>query len=201
MRKKPAASAQTLPFSSKSKPSRPRSPPSRVNSEDPFPSPPAPDISSPGTRSSVFSLADQTLSNSPARESYPPESYPLDELEPPAPQECTMQEMELVPFQESPKPRQCARISIFSVLPSLRFHSIPRPLRTSLSLLGPEHFQVSDKTSSELDLALYAFPSPECRAQTFRELTSFVQPPCCITAIEAIWNLSPKSQARCYTTW
>ena len=198
-RKKQLAPAQALPFSSKSKPNLHRSPP-RVNSEDP--SPPAPDINPPGTRSSAPSpLSDSTLSDSSARESCSPESDTPDELEPPVPQEWVIPEMELVPFQESPKPHQRASMSTFSVLPSLRLLSIPRPLRTPLSFLDPEHFQVSDTTSSELDLGLYASPSLECLAETSQELTSFVQPPCCATAIEVVWNLSPSSQARCYSEW
>jgi len=199
--KQPPTPAQTLPFSSGGEPSPHRSPPSRVNSKDSSPTPPTPDIDPPGTRSPVFSLSDPTLSNSSARESYFPKSDTLDELEPPVPQEWTAPEMNLVPFRESPKPHQRARISIFSVLPSLRFQSIPRPLCTSLSFLDPECFQVSDTTSSELDLTLYAFSSLGCRTQTSQELTSFIQPPCRVTAIEAIWNLSPRSQARRHTTW
>ena len=178
VRKKPPASAQTLP-SSKSKPNPHRSPPSPVNSEDP--SPPSPDIHPPGTRSSVPSLSEPTLSNSPARESCFPESDALDELEPPAPQEWTISETKLVPFQESLKPHQRATTSIFSVLPSLQLLSIPRPLRTSLSFLCPEHFQVSDTTPSELDLALCVFPSIRHHSKTPQELTSLVQPPCCAT--------------------
>ena len=154
-REKPPATAQTSPFSSKSKPNPRRSPPVRVNSQDP--SPPAPDAASPDTYHSVFSFADRNLSNSSRSESHILESDPpVDKFEPP-PREWTIPEMKLVSFREPPKPRQLATISIFSLLPYLRFHSIPRPLRMSLSLLNPEHLQISDTTSSELDLALCVF--------------------------------------------
>ena len=43
------------------------------------------------------------------------------------------------------------------LLPYLRFSSVPRPLRTSLSHLGPEHFQLSDRMLSELGLALRTY--------------------------------------------
>ena len=164
IRKKLPAAPQTFPFSSKNEPSPHPSPPFPTNSEDP--SPPPPDIASPGARSSVFPSLDQTLSDSSARESYLPEPGMLDEFKPPAPQKWTIPEMELVPFQESPKPRRRTTMSIFSPLPSLNLLSIPRPLRTSLSFLGPEHFQVSDTTSSELDLdlALYVLLSLQCHA-------------------------------------
>lgn len=76
------------------------------------------------------------------------------EFEPPVPRERTVTELELVPLQEPPSPLQPATTPIPSVLPSLRFLSIPRQLHTSLSFLGPEHFQVSDTTSSELDMSL-----------------------------------------------
>jgi len=164
-------------------------------------SPPTPDITSLGTRRSAFSLVDQTPSNSSRSGPYPPKSDVLDELEPLAPQEWTTPEMKLVPFQEPPKPHQHVTTSTFSILPSLQFFPIPRPLRTTLSLFGSEHFQVSDTTPSELDLALCVFPFLRYHSQTSQELTWFIQPPCCANAIEAIWDSSPRFQARCYTTW
>ena len=196
-RKKPPAPARALPFSSRSKRSPHLSPPSQVNSEGP--SPPAPDINSPGARSFVFSLSDPTLFDSSARESCFPESDTLYEPEPPTPQEWTIPEMKLVPFQQSSKPDQRTTTSTFSVLPSLQLLSIPRPLPTLLSPLSPEHSQVSDTTSSELDLSLYAFPSVPCLDVAGADL--IFQPPCRATAVEALWDISPRSQAGCYTTW
>ena len=151
MRERPPAATQRFPFSFDSKSSLCRSPPSRVSSEDPSP---------PSTCRSVFSLTDRTLSSLSPSQCHPLESDTLYELERPVPRQNTTPETTLVAFQESPKPRQLATISTFSVLSSLRFSPIPRPLRTSLSFLGQEHFQISDTTSSELDMSLCAFLFP-----------------------------------------
>ena len=153
--KKQPTTVQTLPSSFKSKQSPHCSSPSRVNSEDP--APPTPDIASADTCHPAFSLVDRTLSSSSRNESHFLGSDTLDRFEPPVPREWTITTMKLLPFQEPPKCGQHTTRSIFSLLPSLHLHSIPRPLRMSLSLLSPEHFQVSDTTSSELDLSLCVF--------------------------------------------
>jgi hypothetical protein len=67
---------------------------------------------------------------------------------------------EIVIFREAaPKPHDHAYAaeSSFSIHLSIRLPSIPRGPRVPPSLLGPELLQVSDTTSSELDLSLYAF--------------------------------------------
>ena len=94
----------------------------------------------------------------------------------PTPQKRSSSETQLVPFrEESPKPHQSqpTAISTFSFLPSLRFSSIPRQIHTPLSVLDPEHFQVSDTTPSELDLSLCVFPFFGCSAWTSRGLSLF----------------------------
>ena len=191
VREEPLAAAQTSPFSLESRSSLSRSP-SRVDSEGSSPS---------STSNSVFSLPGRTLSDSSKSECRSSESDTPYEPETPIPQEKATPEMTLVPFQGSTKPRQLATMSTFSIPSSLRFFSIPRPLRVSLSSLSPEHFQVSDTTSSELDMALCAFHFLGCYTQTSQELTLFVQPPRCATAIEAVRDLSPGSQAGCCIAW
>ena len=69
---------------------------------------------------------------------------------------------EIVLFQEAaPQSRgdPSTAASPFSIRPFVRLPSIPRGLQTTLSfpLLDPEFLRVSDRTSSELDLSLYAF--------------------------------------------
>jgi hypothetical protein len=67
---------------------------------------------------------------------------------------------ELVLFREAtPKPHDhtLAVVSPFSIHPFVRLPSIPRGVQAPLSLLDPEFLQASDRTSSELDLSLYAF--------------------------------------------
>ena len=76
------------------------------------------------------------------------------EFEPPVPREGTIPELKLVPIQEPPRLLLPAATPTPSVLPSLQFLTVPHQLHTSLSFLGPEHFQVSDTTPSELDMAL-----------------------------------------------
>ena len=50
-----------------------------------------------------------------------------------------------------------AAVSPFSIHPFVRLLSIPRGLQLPLPPLDPEFLQVSEGTSSELDLSLYAF--------------------------------------------
>lgn len=115
-------------------------------------------------------------------------------FEPLAPWEGSIPELKLVSIQEEPpRPVPPAATPTPSVLPSLRFLSIPRQLHTPLSFLGPEHFQVSDTTSSELDMALWVLSFLGGRAQASQELTSFVQSSCCSTAIKGFWYLSSGS--------
>ena len=47
--------------------------------------------------------------------------------------------------------------SSFTILPSIHFQTIPRPLRIPLSFVPPEHMQVSSVTESELDMTLCVF--------------------------------------------
>ena len=106
------------------------------------------------------SSSDPNSSNFVQRESCPPGSDTSDESDPPTVQKKSNPEMQLVLFREgSPKSHQPATTSTFSLPSSLRPASIPRPLHTSLSLLSPEHLQVSDTTAPELDLSLYVFSS------------------------------------------
>lgn len=149
--KKSPTIARALPFSSKIERTLYRLPSLRVNGA----SLSAPDIAPSDAGSYMLS----NLSNVPTTSSHLSDFDMLDKLEPLAPRERVILEMELVPFQKYPKPCLPATIPTLSVLPSLRFLSIPRPLHTSLHLLGPEHFQISDTASSELDLALCAFLS------------------------------------------
>jgi len=155
MRKRPLAPAQTLPFSSKSKPGPCGSSPSWVNSEGSFLS--TPDVASSDTCGSVFSLTDQNPPNLSARGSSLPEFDALDGLGPPG--IGPISETRLVPSRGGyPNPSQPAPIPTFSILPSLRLPSVPHQLRTPLSLFSPERFQVSAvTTSSELDWALCVF--------------------------------------------
>lgn len=143
------------------------------------------DVASSDIDGSVFSLTDTNSPRCFLESSRPPK-------------------LQLVPFREgSPKLRQpqLARTSIFPFLTSLRFPSIPRRLHIPLQPSGPEHLQVSDTTSSELDLSLCAFPFFGCSTQTSRGLTHFDQPPRDATAIETVWGSSHRSQARCCDAW
>ena len=150
IREKLPAAVQPFLFSFKSEPS-----PSGSSSwvEDAPPS--TSDLVSPDISDSIF------FSTSSSHVS-PEES---DEPDPPTAQGRLNSEMQLVPFRdESPKlhqPRPTA-ISTFSPLPSLRFLSVPRQLHTPLSFFGPEHLQVSDTSSSELDLSLCVLPFFGC---------------------------------------
>jgi hypothetical protein len=121
------------------------------------------------------SLFDQSLDPSDARGStssstnstpsfVSPGKHPTPEIEtagefgPRTPREGSMSE--IVIFREAaPKPHDHAYAaeSSFSIHLSIRLPSIPRGPRVPPSLLGPELLQVSDTTSSELDLSLYAF--------------------------------------------
>ena len=49
-------------------------------------------------------------------------------------------------------------VSSFTVLPSIHFRTIPRPLRVPLSLIPPERVQVSSVAEGDLDMTLYVFP-------------------------------------------
>ena len=149
--KKPPATAKSLLLSLKVKPGlySPQSLSSNYSS-----------LSAPSTPSSYISSSALFLtylnsSRVSPKEPRSPGSNALDRFEPPAPRERSISEMKLVPFrEESPKLHQ----PTFSLLQSLRFLSaIPRQLHTPLSLLDPEHFQISDATSSEIDYKLCAF--------------------------------------------
>ena len=155
--KKPPAAAQSLLFSLKIKLNLYNSP--SLNRNDSSLSAlcaPSPDLSS-----SALSLTYLNSSHVSPKKTHFPGSDALDRFEPPAPRERSVSEIKLVPFrEESPKSHQPVTISTFSFPPSLRFPSaIPRQLHTSLSSLDPDLLQISDATSSELDLKLYAFLS------------------------------------------
>jgi len=172
MRKRPPAAAQTLPFSSKSKPGPRGSSPSRVNSEGFLLS--TPDVTSPDTCGPVFSLTDQNLPNLSARGSSPPESDTLDGLGPPG--IGPISESKLVPSRGGyPNPSQPTPIPTSFFIPSLRLPSVLRQLHTPLSLFSPERFQVSAvTTSSELDWVLCVCSPFGCRTQSSQELTPVV---------------------------
>ena len=200
MRKKPPPAAQTFRFSRKSRQSRCGSS-SPVNSEKFFLS--APNIASSDIGGPVTPPAGSNLSVVSAQ--YPSfwGSDAAGELGLLVPRPGPAPEMRLVPLQEAYlNPRRSVAISTFSILSSLWFPSIPRPLHTPLSFLGPEHFQVSDTTSSELDFTLCVSPPPVGRhAQPPEELTQFLQPPCSADAVEAVWDLSHWPQARRCSKW
>ena len=48
-------------------------------------------------------------------------------------------------------------VSSFTVLPSIHFQPIPRPLRPPFSLIPPERVQVSSVAESDLEMTLYVF--------------------------------------------
>ena len=48
-------------------------------------------------------------------------------------------------------------VSSFTVLPSIHFQIVPRPLRTPFSLIPPERVQVSSVAGSDLDMTLCVF--------------------------------------------
>ena len=186
---------QPFPFPFSSEPNPLGSPSSRINNKDAS-------LSTSGVASSdigrtVFSSTDTNLPRDPLEKSRSPEP------DPPAPHEGSNSEMQLVHFrEESPRPHQPRPTAIFtfSLLPSLRFPSIPRQLHTPLSFMGPENLQVSNTALSELDLSL-------CVSlffgdiQTSQELTTFNQPACSTTAVETVWDLSRRPQARRYNAW
>jgi hypothetical protein len=78
----------------------------------------------------------------------------------PIPQERSTSEMQLVQLrEESPELHnfQPTATPTFLFPPSLGFPSIPRQLHIPLYTSSPERFQISDTTSSELDLSVCAF--------------------------------------------
>ena len=155
---------QPFVFSFKAEPSPYGSPPPRENSEDT--SLPTSNIASPDTSSSAFSPTDTNSSSLSPEASCSPESDKPDESDLPAPNERSNTEMQLMPFrEESPRPHQPSTESTFSFHPHLQFPSIPRPLRMPWSSSAPERFQVSDTTSSELDLSWCVFPLFGCSTQ------------------------------------
>ena len=201
IREKLPAAVQPFLFSFKREPS-PCGSSSRVNSEDTSLS--TSDVASSDIGGFVFSSTDTSSSRVSLEEHRSPESDATDKSDPLTTQERSNSETQLVPFrEESPKPHQPQPIAIstFSFLPSLRFPSIPRQLRTPLRFFGPEHLQVSDKTPSELDLSLWVFTFFGCGAQTSRELTPFGKPPFGATTIEIFWDLSHRSQTRRCDAW
>ena len=108
--------------------------------------------------SSALSLTYSKPSHASPKEPNFPGSDEVDRFEPHAPQEGSVSEMKLAPFrEESPKSHQAITISTFSTHYLQFLSAIPRQLNTSLSFLDPEHLQISDATSSELDYKLCAF--------------------------------------------
>lgn len=47
--------------------------------------------------------------------------------------------------------------SSFTILPSIHFRTVARPLRVSLSFIPPEYMQISCVSGNDLDLTLYVF--------------------------------------------
>ena len=149
MREKLPTAVQPFLFSFKSEPSPSGSSPPWANNESS--SPPTTDPALSDTGSSAPSPTGPDFSPT---ESRLPESDTPDEFEAPTPSEGSISETGLVPFHEgSPVPHQPTTTSTLSLPPSFQFSPIPRQLPMSLSFLGPEHFQVSDTTSSERDLS------------------------------------------------
>ena len=77
-------------------------------------------------------------------------------LDSPAPQERSGPETQGVHSREDfLRLHQPENTPTFSFLSPLHLLSVPRPLDVSFPLMNPECFQISDTTSSELDLTLY----------------------------------------------
>ena len=153
IRKKLPPAVQPFLFSFKSEPN-PSSP--WLDNEDVSLS--TSDVAPSDTSGSVFSSAN-TNSSCVSPESS--RSSQSDKSDSPILQERSTSEIQLAPLrEESPMVHQPQPITTpaFSFLPSLRFSPIPRPLHLPLESSGPERFQVSDTTSSELDLSVCAFP-------------------------------------------
>ena len=75
-----------------------------------------------------------------------------------------LEEVEPVPLSDSSAAGKvldivgCPWHPAFAIIPSTLFQTIPRPLQMPLSLIHPEHMQVSWVSASDLDMALYVFP-------------------------------------------
>jgi len=159
------------------------------------------DIASSDIGGSSFSSANTNSSRVSPESSHSPQS---DGSDSPTSQERSTPETQLVSFrEESPKHHkpQPTTTPIFSFPSYLKFPSIPRQLHIPLHFSGPERFQVSDTTSSELDLSVCAFSSFCYSTQASRGLTLFGQPPRGATTIEKARDLSHRSQAKCYHVW
>lgn len=156
------------------------------------------DIPSSDIGGSSFSSANTNSSHASPESSHSPQS---DRSDSPISQERSTPETQLVPFrEESPKLHkpQLTTTIMSSFPPYLKFPSIPRQLHIPLYYSGPERFQVSDTTSSELDLSVCAFLSFGHSTQASQGLTIFGQPPGGATTIEKARNLSHRSQAKRY---
>jgi hypothetical protein len=112
----------------------------------------------PGTSDSTSSSTNPTPSPISPWEHPAPEPETAGEFGPRTPRGGSMSEIVLF-RATAPKSRghTFAAASPFSIHPFDRLLSIPRGLQTPLLLLDPEFLRVSDGTSSELDLSLYAF--------------------------------------------
>ena len=62
---------------------------------------------------------------------------------------------------DPPEPIQLEMTTLSSI-PFIRSPSIPRPLHVPFCSMTPEYFQISDTTSSELELSLCVFPLLGC---------------------------------------
>ena len=112
-------------------------------------------LDSSDTGGSTSSSTNSTPSHVSPGEHSTPELETAGEFRPRTPREGPMSEIVL--FREAaPKLRDCTfpPVSSFSIHQFVQLPSIPRGLHIPLD---PELFQVSDTTSSELDLSLYAF--------------------------------------------
>ena len=151
-REKLPADAQAFLFSFKCKPSPSDSSSSWVTSEDTSFS-----ASNPSSPENAASPTPQPSSPvSPEVSRYSGCDTP-DELNSPTPQKQSNPETQLMSLRgESPYPHQTDGTPTFSLSFS-PMSSIPRPLHVSFPVSNPEHFQISDTTSSESDLSLCVF--------------------------------------------
>ena len=154
---KPPTDAQPFLFSFKCDPT-PHDPssPLLVN-EDPCPS--TADVLSSETNSPMSASTCPTSPSAPLEEFHCSGIDIPDTPVPLTPQGSSSLETQLVPFRvNSPTPCPPKAVPTFSFPSPLQFSSIPCSLPLSFPLMNPECFQISDTTSSELDLSLCVLP-------------------------------------------
>ena len=150
-REKLPADAQPFLFSFKCDPTPHDSSSPLLANEDPS----ASDVLSSETSSPMSASTCPTSPSVSLEESRCSEIDIPDTPVPLTPQRRLSPETRLVPFRmDSPTPCPPETVPTFSFHPYLQFSSIPRPPLLSFPLMNPECFQISDTTSSELDLLL-----------------------------------------------